>query len=505
MTGQHLLLLMALTSGMTLVTVARRKLVGWMIVHGAFLAACAVGYTLDAERAGLWLIGPYAVFAIVPLVALVQVNRRMMARQYRAARVFAWIACVLHPSAYHRRLVQLSRTHGLIGEGKVDEAVALLRATGHEKDLELEVLRLQNRWPEVLAHIEALAPEPAQHTATPLYIRALGETGQLERMLAAYKAAMTYWARQSAESEEKSSSRLFVAAFLGQPALVEQICATSLRHYSPAIRQYWVGLAHAAGGDRDKAAAIWDELKRDPEARTRAAAEYRAAHPPVRLDAPTAEMTEVLALLARDVQDTATYTDTHADAPRAVLSYALVAVITVVHVYVWWRQQHDPDAIYDLGLFWSPAVVERGEWWRTVTAVFLHANWLHLAMNAFGLIWFGPFVERFLGRVRFAIVFALGGVGCFATLAALAALGLRGPTAALGASGAIMALIGASTAIFLRGSGRSPLAAARLRDMLGFVVLQAVFDALAPHVSMTGHIAGLAIGFVVGFVTARRR
>ena len=250
MTGQYLIVLMGLTRGMTLVTVARRKLIGWSLVHGAFLAACAVGYMLDAERAGLWLIGPYAVFAILPLVALVQVNRRLMARQYRPARVFAWIAFVLHPSAYHRRLVRLNRMHLLVAQGKLDEAAAILRETGREQDMALELLRLQNRWPEVLAHIEALAPDPVQHGAAPLYIRALGETGQLDRMLAVYKAAIAYWARQSAESEEKSSSRLFVAAFLGQPALVEQICTTSLRHYSPAIRQYWVGLAHAVGGDR---------------------------------------------------------------------------------------------------------------------------------------------------------------------------------------------------------------------------------------------------------------
>jgi rhomboid protease GluP len=101
-------------------------------------------------------------------------------------------------------------------------------------------------------------------------------------------------------------------------------------------------------------------------------------------------------------------------------------------------------------------------------------------------------------------VFVVGGVGGFALLAGLCALGWREPTAALGASGGLMALIGASIGIFLRGSSRSAIAAARLRDMLGFVALQVVFDVLAPRVSMTAHMTGLVIGFVLGFVMKPR-
>jgi rhomboid protease GluP len=149
-------------------------------------------------------------------------------------------------------------------------------------------------------------------------------------------------------------------------------------------------------------------------------------------------------------------------------------------------------------------VLEQGEWWRVVSAMFLHASWMHLAMNVLGLVWFGPFVERFLGRARFALVYLVGGAGGFALLAALDAFGVRGDTAALGASGSVMALIGASTGIFLRGSARSPIAARRLREMLSFVGIQFVFDILAPRVSMTAHLAGLAIGFLIGVAIARR-
>ena len=69
-----------------------------------------------------------------------------------------------------------------------------------------------------------------------------------------------------------------------------------------------------------------------------------------------------------------------------------------------------------------------------------------------------------------------------------------------------MALIGASAMIFVRrqSRARSAIATARLRSMLGLIGLQVVFDVLVPHVSMTGHLGGLVIGFVVGFAIAPR-
>jgi rhomboid protease GluP len=206
----------------------------------------------------------------------------------------------------------------------------------------------------------------------------------------------------------------------------------------------------------------------------------------------------LLAQIESEVRDAETYAGKHT--VRPLLSYAIIATLVLVHGFVVWQQQSNPMATYDLGVFWSPAVLERGEWWRVVTAVFLHAGWMHLAMNVLGLLWLGPFVERFLGRLRFAVVYLAGGIGGFVVLAGLDALGWRDPTAALGASGAVMALIGASIGIFLRGSSRSQVAAKRLRDMLTFVGIQVVFDILAPRVSMTAHVSGLLIGVALGLL-----
>ena len=145
MTGQHLLLLIALTSAMSAVTSWRRKVVSWTLVNGAFLVATALGYWFAPERAGLWLIGPYLLLVVVPIVALVWFHRMLAARRYGVAHWLARIAFVLHPAPGHRNLVRLNRVFRLAASGEVDAAAELLRATGHEQNMKLEMLRLHNQ------------------------------------------------------------------------------------------------------------------------------------------------------------------------------------------------------------------------------------------------------------------------------------------------------------------------------------------------------------------------
>jgi rhomboid protease GluP len=495
-TGTYLLLLVVLTAAMSTVTAFRSKAVSWIVVNAVFVIAGGIGYVLAPERAGVWLIGPYLALAIVPLIAFAQVHRLLAAQRGQLARAVALLSFVLHPTAGHRRLVRMTDAYLLAAAGKVDEAAAILRDAGHAPDLELEMMRLHNQWPEIIAYIEAASPKPVEHGAAVLYIRALGETGDLGRLIDAYFDALELWVKRDDMTEEIATVRMFVAAFLGSPTLVEELHAGPLRHFGRSIKQYWLAIAHAAGGDRERARTMFGELEHDPEERMRSAAAARIAQPPARIEELGPGLRAVLADIEKDVRDTAAYAGKHVKRP--LLSYAIMATLVAIHGLAVWK----PVAFYNGGVLFSGAVLEQGEWWRVVTAVFLHASWMHLAMNVLGLLLFGPFVERFLGRLRFTVVLLAGGIGGFAVLVGIVALGLRGETAALGASGSVMALIGASIGIFLRGSSRSQLAAKRLREMLSFVAVQVVFDILAPRVSMTAHVAGLLIGVALGLLLA---
>jgi membrane associated rhomboid family serine protease len=92
---------------------------------------------------------------------------------------------------------------------------------------------------------------------------------------------------------------------------------------------------------------------------------------------------------------------------------------------------------------WSviPAHITAGQDWITVlTAMFMHAGWLHIIGNMVFLWAFGPQIEDLMGPVKFLVFYLLGGV------AAMLAQVLIAPTSTvpnLGASGAIAAVMGA--------------------------------------------------------------
>ena len=86
-------------------------------------------------------------------------------------------------------------------------------------------------------------------------------------------------------------------------------------------------------------------------------------------------------------------------------------------------------------------------WETAFTAMFLHANILHIAGNMLFLAVFGPTVEDRMGRVRFLGFYLLGGLAALGLQVAVAP-GSTSPT--LGASGAIAAVLGAYILLYPR-------------------------------------------------------
>lgn len=81
--------------------------------------------------------------------------------------------------------------------------------------------------------------------------------------------------------------------------------------------------------------------------------------------------------------------------------------------------------------------------WRIVTSIFLHANAEHIFFNALSLFFFAPVLERMLGKNELYKIFFIGGIAGNALYLALSLSGISPPIPALGASGAIYAILGA--------------------------------------------------------------
>lgn len=160
--------------------------------------------------------------------------------------------------------------------------------------------------------------------------------------------------------------------------------------------------------------------------------------------------------------------------------------------------------LHRLGALEPYAVLSNGEYGRLVTALFLHYGAAHLLVNLFALYFFGPSLERTLGSARFAACYLISGIGSCAEITALWWVGWLDVDQLVGASAAVMGIVGAWAGSLVRDRHR-PHSRRTLRMILVIVAVQCVFDILTPRVSMAAHLSGLATGFLLGLLLAPSR
>ena len=233
---------------------------------------------------------------------------------------------------------------------------------------------------------------------------------------------------------------------------------------------------------------------------------------------PTAELREQVRLFRHLKSDAAhsrafrPIPGDHEIAPSArrsqLRSAPAVFVLILVNVLVFLYEisaggWNDPEVLHRIGAVESDAVVAQGEYWRLGTALFLHAGFLHLAFNLFGLYVLGPPLERSIGTIRFLACYLISGLASSAGVVALTEIGLVQVGQLVGASGCIMGVVGAWAGFLLR-HHHAPFAKQRLANIGLIVVIQIAFDLSTPQVSMAAHMCGLVAGFFLGLILAPR-
>ena len=141
-----------------------------------------------------------------------------------------------------------------------------------------------------------------------------------------------------------------------------------------------------------------------------------------------------------------------------------------------------------------PALVAEGQYWRLVTAIFLHFNLVHLLLNILGLAIFGNLVESVFGSARMLAIYLATG---FVASAVSFAFGSPA-TIAVGASGAIFGLLGTWLAFNLRRRQLS-LARSNVQGALLLIALNLAIGFSIPGIDNLAHVGGLVAGVLGGF------
>src|SRR5437660_1994644 len=159
----------------------------------------------------------------------------------------------------------------------------------------------------------------------------------------------------------------------------------------------------------------------------------------------------------------------------------------------------NPVTLHRLGELDIYSVIFRHQYWRLLTALFLHYGPIHIFFNLFALLLLGPALERQIGGFFLAVCYLVSVIGSTIAVVLLTKLRLFEPVQLVGASGCVMGVVGTWIGFLLR-HRHAPLAQQRLRNIFVIVLLQLAFDLVTPRVSMSAHLGGLLTGFLLGLL-----
>jgi len=137
------------------------------------------------------------------------------------------------------------------------------------------------------------------------------------------------------------------------------------------------------------------------------------------------------------------------------------------------------------------------QWWRLVTAMFLHGGLIHIGFNMMTLMQFGPALEELYGSARYLFLYVVTGALGFLASALMGHF-------SVGASGALLGLIGAMLAVTTKRGG-SFMRELKSRLITSVVILFMIGFWGSMGIDNSAHIGGFAVGFVIGKIFEDRQ
>ena len=185
-------------------------------------------------------------------------------------------------------------------------------------------------------------------------------------------------------------------------------------------------------------------------------------------------------------------------------AYVNGALIAVNILYYFWLELHGSteNAGYMVahGAMYVPLIVEKKEYYRLLTSVFMHFGISHLLNNMIIQFVLGDNLERALGKIKYLVFYLICGVGAnvFSMVVSIREYELA---VSAGASGAIFGVIGGLLYVEIRNRGR--LEDLSTRQLALFVACSLYFGFTSTGIDNAAHVGGLVLGFLLAAIFYR--
>ena len=186
---------------------------------------------------------------------------------------------------------------------------------------------------------------------------------------------------------------------------------------------------------------------------------------------------------------------------KAYVNGLLIALNVLFFLYLEITgSSEDAYFMYTKGAMFAPAVLEDGEYYRLLTAMFMHFGIRHIMNNMLVLFVIGDNLERALGKIRYLFFYLTCGVlaNVISLLWEIWFPGSRMVVSA-GASGAIFGVIGGL--LYVVGGRLEDLSSRQLATM---VLFSLYFGFTSTGVNNVAHVGGLVSGIVMAWILYRR-
>jgi rhomboid protease GluP len=470
----------------------------WIIKNSAVLGISLTLLKVWPEMAG-YLGGLFwSIFIFLPLLGFRLINKLRMRQLYSLARFSCLFLWLFHPDQGLILNSILLKARLLAKQGKREEAVSYLKSFQSKSEIfyllcTVNVFQIEQRWEELVKWLKGI---PVSSTLFSYYCLALGETGLIQELVQV--PVVFYSMFEKLNYLVKNTIRLYIFAFSGDKTEVEYLLNGSLSDYSKEQKKYWTAIALQAGGEKAEAEELLAGLGKSKDEVLKKAAARRLALP---ADLCRPNLSPEAAGLVTGSKEEFHKEEEYSflkkiKRKKAFVTLALVAINIIVFVFeILLGGSTNETTLYKMGALYTMGFTI-SDCWRIISAQFLHYGVLHLVMNMAGLYILGPYIESFVGHVRYALIYFISGIGALGCFLLIATLN-QTYDFLVGASAGIMGIVGALLAILLKGvlAYRTKQVKNQLFILSFFIGLQILFDLSTPEVSFWGHFCGLIIGF----------